>query len=276
VGRFDGAGVIVTGGSSGIGAASAVAFAAEGARVVAVARSRERLERVRDAARNGAVEPLVADLGTADGARHAVATAVDMLGTVEVLVNNAGIADERGVLDITEDLWRRTLAVNLDAPFFASQVVGRHMVERGRGAIVNVASTDALAAEAPMAAYNVSKAGLVMLTRSFALELGHLGVRCNAVAPGQTLTPMTEVEASDPVFRRWYLGQIPLQRFSSAEEQAQPILFLASSEASYVNGATLVVDGGQLAGTWYSPSDRPDLPEDEAGDTPGDDKQEEA
>jgi 3-oxoacyl-[acyl-carrier protein] reductase len=189
---------------------------------------------------------------------------VAMIDTVDVLVNSAGIAEEQGVLEITEHQWRRTLAVNLDAPFFTSQVVARHMVERGGGAIVNVASTDALVAEAPMAPYNVSKAGLVMLTRSFALELGHRGVRCNAVAPGETLTAMTEREAADPAFRRWYLGQIPAQRFSTAEEQASPILFLASSAASYVNGATLLVDGGQLAGTWYYPWDRPELREEDA------------
>jgi NAD(P)-dependent dehydrogenase (short-subunit alcohol dehydrogenase family) len=133
------------------------------------------------------------------------------------------------------------------------------MVTRRRGAIVNVASIDAFVPEAPLLAYNVSKAGLVALTRTFALELGHLGVRVNAVAPGETLTAMTEDDLADETFRRSYLAGVPAQRAASPEEVAAPILFLASDEASYVNGSTLVVDGGTIAGSWYYPSQRPEV-----------------
>jgi NAD(P)-dependent dehydrogenase (short-subunit alcohol dehydrogenase family) len=186
-----------------------------------------------------------------------VAETLEILGGLDVVVNNAGVAIDAPVLGTSDEVWRSTLAVNLDAAFEVAQAAARRMVEHGGGAIVNVASIDAIVPEAPLLAYNVSKAGLVALTRTFALELGHLGVRVNAVAPGETLTPMTEEDLGDPVFRREYLAGIPAQRAATPEEVVGPILFLASEEASYVNGATLVVDGGAIAGSWYYPSQRP-------------------
>ena len=254
--RFDDAAVLVTGGSSGIGAATVRAFAAEGARVIATGRSLERLQAV---AVGGGVDTIVADLAETGAGRRVVADALDRLGHLDVVVNNAGVAIDAPALETTDDVWHSTLAVNLDAAFEVAQAAARHMVERRRGAIVNVASIDAIVPEAPLLAYNVSKAGLVALTRTFALELGHLGVRVNAVAPGETLTPMTEEDLADEGFRRAYLAGVPAQRPASPEEVAAPILFLASDDASYVNGATLVVDGGTIAGSWYYPSQRPEV-----------------
>ncbi len=134
------------------------------------------------------------------------------------------------------------------------------MVEAGGGAIVNVASIDAFSAESPLVHYNVSKAGLVMMARSFAVELGHLGVRCNCVAPGLTATPMLGDDLDRPELLRESLRRIPMRRVAEPEEPARVVLFLASEEASYVNGETVVVDGGQLAGFWYDPADEPPLP----------------
>ena len=136
------------------------------------------------------------------------------------------------------------------------------MVTAGGGAIVNVASTDAFVHDAPFVHYSVSKAGLVMMTRAFAFELGHLGVRCNAVAPGATLTPMTAdalaaAGGQDAEALHEGLRRIPLRRFARPEEQAAVVLFLASEEASYVNGATLLADGGMLQGYWYAPHREP-------------------
>lgn len=254
MGRFDGRGVLVTGASSGIGAACVHAFVREGARVVATGRSEERLASVRDEATDPArVVNLVADLALAGEAARVTTEAIARLGRLDVLVNNAGIAFEEAALDTTEDTWRTTMAVNLDAAFFASQVAGRHMAAAGGGAIVNVASIDGIVPEAPLLAYNVSKAGLISLTRTMAVELGPYGVRVNAVAPGETLTGMTEGDIADERFRREYLRGVPLGRFARADEQAGPILFLASEEASFVNGATLVADGGMVAGSWYYP-----------------------
>ena len=260
--RFDGAAVLVTGGSSGIGAATVRAFVAEGARVAAAGRSRERLDQVAASTGTpGHVVPIVGDLAESGAGRRVVADAIAALGGMDVAVNDAGIAIDATVLETTDQVWRATLAVNLDAAFEVAQEAARHMVSRGRGAIVNVASIDAIVPEAPLLAYNVSKAGLLALTRTFALELGHLGVRVNAVAPGETLTPMTEDDLADPAFRRTYLAGVPAHRAATPEEVAAPILFLASDEASYVNGSTLVVDGGQTAGSWYYPSQRPLPPE---------------
>jgi NAD(P)-dependent dehydrogenase (short-subunit alcohol dehydrogenase family) len=254
--RFHGKHVIVTGGSSGIGRATVLAFAAEGARVLAAGRNAARLAAVARAAPAGSVDTTVADIAVPDQARALIRNAAAAYGRIDVLVNNAGIALSDRILDMPEQNWHLTMATNLSGPFFASQEAARHMVAHGGGAIVNVASIDAFVGESPQAHYNVSKAGLVMLTKSFAHELGHLGVRCNAVAPGMTVTAMVP-EVDKPSFRGEYLKQIPMRRFARVEEQAAAILFLASEEASFVNGETLIVDGGQRTGTWYDAADAP-------------------
>jgi 3-oxoacyl-[acyl-carrier protein] reductase len=262
MGRFDEANVVVTGGSSGIGAAVVHAFVEEGARVVSVGRDRTRLDEVRRTASNPErVHPVMADLAGADAARRTVLDAIEVLGGLDVLVNNAGIAPATPVLEVTERQWRRTFAVNLDAPFFASQVACRHMLERGAGgAIVNMASTDSFRAEAPQVDYNTSKAAIVMMSRSFAVELGATGIRVNCVAPGETATPMVEADLAREDFRDAYLRRIPLRRAASPVEIARVVLFLASPEASFITGETIVVDGGQLAGDWYDPADEPPVP----------------
>ena len=260
--RFGGRNVIVTGGSSGIGRAIVRGFVAEGARVLAVGRNAERLAEVRGgSAAPDRVETSVVDLSSREAVRGMAADAIERLGRVHVLVNNAGIAFEDPVLELTEAHWDETFAVNLDAPFIASQAIARHMVEQGGGAIVSIASTDAFSAESPQADYNTSKAAVVMLMKSMAHELGHLGVRCNCVAPGQTVTPMLDGGMDDPEFRQAYLKQVPMRRPAQPEEPAAAVLFLASDEASFVNGETIVVDGGQLTGSWYDPRVAPPVPE---------------
>jgi NAD(P)-dependent dehydrogenase (short-subunit alcohol dehydrogenase family) len=262
VDRFKGKRAIVTGGSSGIGRATALAMVQEGADVVAVGRDEAKLDAVRSAASDpDRLDVLVADVSVPDQARGMVATAAERLGGVDCLVNNAGIAYLESLFDITEETWDKTLATNLTAPFWAGREAARLMVDSGAGgAIVNVASTDAIVAESPLAHYNASKAGLVLLTQSFAHELGHLGIRCNAVAPGLTDTPMLEDDLESEEFRRAYVRRIPLRRVAMPEEQARVILFLASDDASYVNGETIVVDGGQLKGSWYFPDMAPPVP----------------
>ncbi|MGH9291939.1 MAG: SDR family NAD(P)-dependent oxidoreductase [Acidimicrobiales bacterium] len=251
--RFSGRRVLVTGASSGIGRATAVAFAAEGARVTAAARREGRLHAlVREShGLPGTIDPAVVDVRDRAALRELVSCVASK--GIDVLVNNAGVAIEEPLLETTDEHFDDTIATNLAAAFAASQEAARHMVAEGKGAIVNVASIDAFVAESPFSAYCASKAALVMLTRCLAFELGHLGVRCNAVCPGMTLSEMTEDLSTS--FVRYYLPRIPLRRFAAPEEQAQAILFLASDEASFVNGATLDVDGGQRAGFWYSAAD---------------------
>jgi sorbose reductase len=260
--RFRDRVVIVTGGSSGIGKATVQLFAREGARVVAAARRLDVLESVRaDVAGEGLnVVPLEVDVRSPSAARGMVETVIDRLGQLDVLVNCAGIGLLDPVLDVTEEAWNDTMLTNLHGPFFASQAAAKHMAQRGGGCIVNVASIDAFIAESPAVHYCSSKAALVMMTKCFAFELAHLGIRCNAVAPGVTLTPMI---VDDPDLERMappYLGRIPARRFSTPEEQANVIAFLASDAASYVNGETIVVDGGQLKGFWYYADEAPATP----------------
>jgi 3-oxoacyl-[acyl-carrier protein] reductase len=255
--RFGGTKVLVTGGSSGIGRAIVLAFAAEGARVLAAGRDRARLDAVTAEAPDVGV--LIADLREPGAASQVVDDAVEGLGGLDVLVNCAGVAHQRAILELPAEVWRDTIETNLSAPFFASQAAARHMAAAGGGAIVNVASIDAFQAESPDAPYCASKAGLVLLTQSFAVELGHLGIRCNAVAPGLTDTPMLLEDLQHETFRASYLRRIPLRRPARPEEQASVVLFLASEEASYVNGETIVVDGGQTKGFWYYAEHAPEV-----------------
>jgi NAD(P)-dependent dehydrogenase (short-subunit alcohol dehydrogenase family) len=263
--RFEGKNVLVTGASSGIGWAIVHAFVDEGAGVYAVARRGELLERMRaSSSAPDRVSVTVVDVGVPEQARQMVHDAVGTVGRVHVLVNNAAIMPYGPVLDISEQTWRDTYAVNLDGPFYASQVAARHMVESGGGVIINIASANAFRVESPAANYNSSKAALVMMTRCFAHELGHLGVRANCVAPGQTWTPEAREELTPEEYHREfveYCSRVPLRRPARPEEQASVVLFLASDEASYVNGETILVDGGELTGEWYDPADNPPVPE---------------
>ena len=203
--------------------------------------------------------PLVADLSTPAGSRKMVGDAIELLGDLDVLVNNAGVSYTEPFLEATEARWSETLATNLSAPFYASQVAARHMLDHGGGSIVNVASIDAFVAESPSAHYMASKAGLVLLTKSIAFELGHRGVRCNAICPGFTKTEMTGGDLT-PEFLGAYMRRIPMRRPAEASEQAAVVLFLASEDASYINGEAIVVDGGQLSGFWYYEDDAPPVP----------------
>jgi 3-oxoacyl-[acyl-carrier protein] reductase len=250
--RFEGRGVLVTGASGGIGAACVRAFLSEGARVVANGRNQERLAAL-------GTSTVVADVSVPAEARRVVEEAIATLGNLDVLVNNAGVAFEEPAIETSERTWRTTLATNLDAAFFASQVAGRHMRERRSGAIVNVASIDGIVPEAPLLAYNVSKAALITLTRTMAVELAPFGVRVNAISPGETVTAMTEPDIADETFRAAYLARIPQGRFADPDEIARAIVFLASDDASFVNGANLVADGGQVAGAWYDPRMAPEV-----------------
>jgi 3-oxoacyl-[acyl-carrier protein] reductase len=256
--RFAGHHVIVTGGSSGIGTAIVDAFASEGASVLALGRDGARLARLEAAHPEGRVRALAVDVRDTDQLIEGLDRHLAQSGRVDVLVNCAGVAFAESVLDISAATWEETLATNLSAVFYASQWALKQMVPRGRGAIVNIASVDAFVAESPAAHYCTSKAGIVMLTRCFAYEAGHLGIRVNAVAPGFTATPMTMGGGGpdDEVFFRDYMQRIPLRRPSLPAEQAKVVLFLASTDASYINGETIVVDGGQLSGFWsQAPAD---------------------
>ncbi|MGB3414086.1 MAG: glucose 1-dehydrogenase [Microbacteriaceae bacterium] len=245
--RFSGKRVLITGANGGIGHATALHFAKEGARVALHARDIEKL---------GGLTKEIEALGTEyvlvqgeiidDQAKESlVSSALEQLGGLDILVNNAGVMSESSFLDLSLEEWRRVIETNLTGYFRIAQIAARHMVTHGGGAIVNVSSTRQIQAWPGSVAYTSSKGGIAMLTRNMALELAPLGVRVNSVAPGTIVTNMNQHYAEDPDFKSKRVSQIPLGRYGQSEEVAACIAFLASDEASFVVGATLLVDGGQ-------------------------------
>jgi NAD(P)-dependent dehydrogenase (short-subunit alcohol dehydrogenase family) len=266
--RFDDTHVMVTGGARGIGRAIVEGFLREGAEVFAVDVLEEQLRRmVSERSEPGRVRTHVADLADFDAARGAASAGIDSMGSLDVLVNCAGVMPSGAILDITKDLFDHTFAVNARAMLATMQVAARDMIGHGGGAIVNIASANAFKNESPEAAYNASKAAVVALTKAAAHELGHLGIRANCVAPGQTVTvekrAKTETDPEQERIQHEYPRRIPMRRSGRAEEQAAAVLFLASDDASFVNGQTLIVDGGELGGgDWYDQALAPPLPDD--------------
>jgi meso-butanediol dehydrogenase/(S,S)-butanediol dehydrogenase/diacetyl reductase len=246
-GRFAGRVAIVTGGASGIGAATARALAAEGARVVVADVDRERGARV--AAEAGAVFEAV-DVADARALSALVARTAETLGRLDLLVSNA-FAARVGALERFElEDWSHTLDVTLTPVFAGLKAVVPLMRARGGGAVVNVASISGLAGDRGMVAYNVAKAGVINLTRTAALELATAGIRVNAVCPGLIDTPaLARALRGSPEREGTARAAVPLGRLGRPEEVARAILFLASDDASYVTGTTLVVDGGLTAWT---------------------------
>ena len=240
-------GVLISGGTSGIGLATARRFLEEGARVFLSGATEEEAEKAL-ADLDGSVDGAGADVADEQAVPELVDHATRFLGRIDVLINNAGIARKSPFLETGVADWDRTIAVNLRGMFLVAQAVARSMVADGRGgAIVNMASTNALGGEEDFADYNASKGGVLQLTRTMAVELGPKGVRVNCVCPGFIDTPLNRALASEEEFVTYERERIPLHRRGRPEEVASAYLFLASDDASFVHGAALVVDGGQTA-----------------------------
>ena len=244
---------IVTGGGTGIGAATARRFAAEGAHVVVTGRRPEPLEEVADEISGLALPGDIADPAQAPAV---VAAAVERFGGLDVLVANAGVGFGRAAGDVEDEQWLRTLDVNLSGPLRVVRAALPAMLDRGGGSIVLVSSTSGLVAATESAAYVSSKHGLIGLARSLAVDYGPKGVRTNALCPGWVVTALADrsidrlADARGVTRDRAYelaTSQVPLRRPASPEEVAACALFLACDESSYVNGATLTVDGGGTA-----------------------------
>ena len=234
--------VVVTGGSSGIGAATAQRFRDEGAEVIVLAR-------------NPGPGGIACDVSD----RDQVQQAFELVGDLDVLVNNAGLSVRNPALDIAAEQWEEVVATNLSGAFWAAQAAGRLMLKARGGVILNTASTNALVGYRYYADYNATKAGLVALTRSLALEWAPK-VRVNAVCPGYVLTPMQEAEYT-PEMLAEVNGRIPLGRHAAPEEIAGLFAYLASDEATYFTGAVIVMDGGETAGSVISGPGGPGGPE---------------
>ena len=249
---FEGKRAVVTGGANGIGRAAAEALARSGAAVTVFDLENEMPEAV---AESFGARGLAADVTSAESLRAAFAEA----GPPDVLVVNAGLGLLAPLEKTSPELWRRILDVNLTGAFLTLREGARLMKARRRGAIVLTASTNSWDGEPDLAAYNASKAGLLGLVRTAANELGPWRIRVNAVCPGLIRTRQTAAHFGDEALLKSYFREIPLGRGGEPEEVASAIVFLASEQASYITGTTLVVDGGQMAskfGPWREPAAR--------------------
>jgi len=244
--RFKGKNVIVTGGASGIGKAIARRFLDEGAHVLIFDLHRKNLAATsKEFAAGKRLMTCVGDVSRRPDVERMLATAVRAFRRIHVLISNAGIAAEHDFLKLPERDWDKVLAVNLTGMFHCGQVVARHMASRGSGVIVNMASKNGLFGEYLYAAYNASKGGVVMLTRTMALDLARHNIRVNAVCPGYILTPLAEKLDDAAQIRRYVGAHVPMRRAGTPEEVAGVFAFLASDDASFMTGECVVVDGGQ-------------------------------
>ena len=245
--------VLISGGSSGNGLPTAQRFLDEGSRVFLAGLDGHEVDSALAGLRpRGEVHGLACDVSLAGDVAQLVAAAHRALGGIDVLINNAGIARRDPFLAIAVSDWDRIIAVNLRGMFLVAQAVSRGMVARGGGGvIINMSSTNGLAGEEGYAHYNASKGGVLLLTKTMAVELGSHGIRVNALCPGYIRTPLNEA-ISDSIggaeFEAAYARErIPLGRAGQPEEVAAAYAFLASDDASFIHGTGLVIDGGQLA-----------------------------
>jgi NAD(P)-dependent dehydrogenase (short-subunit alcohol dehydrogenase family) len=238
--------LVVTGAGSGMGAAAVQAGTARYRTVVAIDRDDDALRRlVRPDGHAGALVTAPCDVTSSAAVKETARSILADHGPVDAVLNFAGVSDFGPAVDASSAVWDREVAVNLTGTFLVCQAFGRAMIERGSGAIVNVASTAGTFGVPGMAAYTAAKHGVVGLTKALAVEWGPYGVRVNCICPGATLTPM--LLATTEEFRASRSRRIPLGRFGEPSEQAEVALFLASPAAAYVTGAAIAVDGGVAA-----------------------------
>jgi NAD(P)-dependent dehydrogenase (short-subunit alcohol dehydrogenase family) len=237
---------LVTGGGRGLGRTLAIGLAEAGADVAVTGRSPDVLTavvgEVEELGRNASAH--TADVTAPAAIDSMVADVLDRHGAIDILINNAAIKIAQNVLDVTPDAWDDVLATNLRGPALVAQAVGRHMIERGSGKIVNVASTYAVVAATGRASYAASKGGLLQLTRVMAVEWAPLGVNVNAVGPTAIETPMNEKFFADPDWRRRALEKIPAGRFCEPGDVVGTVVFLASAASDMIHGQLILVDGG--------------------------------
>lgn len=257
---FNGKTVLITGGSYGLGESFAHAFAEAGADLVLTARTTDLLEAVAEACREkGAkVTAVAGDVSVEEDVARVVSTGIENHGRIDALINNAGIADVRAVASESYDMetFQQVLQVNLVGAYMYARDVGAHMLESGGGSIVNISSYLGMAGnENTMIPYQLSKGGMIQMTRQLGVEWADRGVRINAVSLGFIVTEMTRVPLEVMGIDKWIGSRTPMRRVGELDEAVAPVLFLASDAAGYITGVNLAVDGGTTAcsGAWQIP-----------------------
>jgi NAD(P)-dependent dehydrogenase (short-subunit alcohol dehydrogenase family) len=252
MGRLDRKVALITGAGGGMGREACALFAAEGATIVGLDIDADALEATASAVRDvgGAIETFAADVADERQVRDAIEAAAGRFGALHVLYNNAGVLWrdlDLGVLQTDDAVWDRVMAINLKGMVWVCKHGVPRLIEAGGGAIVNVGSTSALLGDTvPQDAYTASKGAVISLTRSLAVQLAPHRIRANCIHPGFVDTPMQTVRTSDPAWVQTAVASIPLGRLGTPRDVAYTALFLASDEASYITGAEIVVDGGNL------------------------------
>jgi len=247
---FSGKTVLVTGSSRGIGKATALKLASLGADVVVNGTKMETAKVIADEIKSMGRESLAiqADVSNARQVKSMFDSVIKKFGKIDILVNNAGIVTQGPFLSMEEKQWDKLISIDLKGVFLCSKEAAKHMVKEKYGRIVNIASVAGIMGFQGLAHYCSAKAAVINFTKEISLELAPQGISVNAIAPGAIETDMTKAIKSDPQMVKGIMSQIPLGRFGKPEEIAAAVVFLASDEASYVTGTTLVVDGGWTSG----------------------------
>jgi 3-oxoacyl-[acyl-carrier protein] reductase len=247
---FKGKTVIVTGGSRGIGAAVSVLFASSGANVMIdylpVERDIEGLKEVEQEIRGsgGVFDSFAADVTSSAAMEELCGRTVDRFGSLDILVNSAGFTKPAKIGELSAELWKRGIDVNLSGAFYATQAACGHMISRGRGRIIYIGSAGSITGGGGSAVYSAAKAGINGLVRALSKELAPRGITVNAVLPALIETDLLKDKEPDPEKRKKYLERIPVGRFGTPEDVAYMVLFLASEHAGFITGQNIIVDGG--------------------------------
>jgi meso-butanediol dehydrogenase/(S,S)-butanediol dehydrogenase/diacetyl reductase len=245
---------LITGGGTGIGAATARRFVEEGAKVCITGRRRDKLEQTAESLPIGAVLICPGDVTNYEDIRRIVAMALEFGGKLDILVNNAAIDAMGGVTQLSADEWRKALETNLTAPFLMMKEVLPHMIQNGGGSIINIASLGGVRALPGMPAYCTTKAAIIMLTKQVALDYGPQKIRCNAVCPGGTKTDMNRNALVQPIADKlktdieggykYFTKDVPLRRAAEPAEIAGLCSYLASDDSAFMTGSEILIDGG--------------------------------